>query len=63
MIFQEYGKRKVACDTCGSLLVDDNGEDMEFDTWGEAKDGLDDAGWKTTMDGDWVHLCGKCRSI
>ena len=62
MIFEEYGIYTVVCEECGEFLENEDGDPLEFETWNEAKQGLDDAGWKTTkVKGDWGNLCKGCQ--
>ena len=62
-IYKEYGNHYVECDGCGLPLEDEDGYSIVFDSWDDAKQGLDTAGWKTTKDprtGEWEHHCKEC---
>lgn len=59
MIDKEYGRFKVICDVTGKELDNDG---QGYDTFWDAKDALDAAGWTTANLGtrenpEWVHTC------
>ena len=58
MIEKEYGHYIVACDVCVNEM------DSTFETWQDAKDGMQSEGYKRiNVDGQWVDVCAECQEV
>ena len=54
MLEREKGRVVVTCDNCG--------DGFEANDFYEAKEQMDEEGWKYWKEADvWNHLCGACK--